>query len=46
MFDLSRDWYGGRLEVDWSPLTAAEAEAIFTKHGLIGDFWALSSPNG
>jgi hypothetical protein len=46
MFDLSQDWYGGRLEVDWSPPTAAEAEAIFTKHGLTGDFWALSSPSG
>lgn len=42
MFDLSRDWYAGRLEVDWSPPTAAEAEAMFNRHGLTGDFWALA----
>jgi hypothetical protein len=46
MFDLSRDWYGGRLEVDWSPPTAAEAEAMFTKHGLTSDFWSLSYTAG
>lgn len=46
MFDLSRDWYGGRLEVEWSPPTPAEAEAMFARHGLTGDFWALTSPAG
>ena len=46
MFDLSRDWYRGRLEVDWSPPTAAEAEAMFAKHGLTGDFWALTPHGG
>ncbi len=38
MFELSRDWYAGRLEdVDWSPYTASEAEQIFRSHGLTGD---------
>ncbi len=41
MFDLSRDWYSGRLDVEWSPPTPAEAEAMFVKHGLTGDFWSL-----
>jgi hypothetical protein len=46
MFDLSGDWYGGRLDVDWSPPTPADAEAMFAKHGLTGDFWSLSPASG
>ena len=46
MFDLSRDWYAGRLEVDWSPPTAAEAESMFNRHGLTGDFWSLTPRPG
>jgi hypothetical protein len=41
MFDLSTDWYAGRMELDWSPSTAEEAAAIFRRHGLTGDFWSL-----
>lgn len=42
MFDLSVDWYSGRMSEDWQPPTAAEAEAIFGSHGLVGDFWSVS----
>jgi hypothetical protein len=42
MFDLSKDWYRGRLDEDWDPPTAEKAEAIFASHGLTGDFWRLS----
>jgi hypothetical protein len=42
MFDLSRDWYAGRMSVDWEPPSAAAAEAMFARHGLTGPFWSLS----
>lgn len=42
MFDLSKDWYAGRMEEDWQPPTAAEAETLFARHGLTGPFWRLS----
>ena len=41
MFDLSTDWYRGRLDEDWDPPTAEKTEAIFASHGLTGDFWRL-----
>ena len=41
MYELSQDWYAGRMEVDWEPPTAREAEAIFRRHGLTGEFWGL-----
>lgn len=42
MFDLSKDWYRGRMDEDWEPPTPSGAEAIFASHGLTGDFWSLS----
>jgi hypothetical protein len=40
-WQLSRRWYGSRLDVDFHRPTAVEAEAIFTSVGLVGDFWVL-----
>lgn len=42
MYNLSRDWYRGRMDESWEPPTAEETEAIFAKHGLTGPFWKLS----
>ena len=42
MYDLSREWYRTRMNEDWQPPTAAEAEAMFAEHGLTGDFWRLT----
>jgi hypothetical protein len=42
MYDLSGDWYAGRMDEDWEPPSAAEAEAIFGRHGLTGEFWRLA----
>jgi hypothetical protein len=39
MFDLSVDWYRTRLDEDWQPATAIQAEAIVQRHGLSGPFW-------
>ena len=41
-FDLSRDWYRGRLDIGWVPPTPAEAEATFARAGLEGAFWSLT----
>ena len=41
-FEMSMDWYSGRMDEDWDPPTPDTAEAIFAKHGLTGDFWKLS----
>jgi hypothetical protein len=41
LFNLGADWYATRLEVDWNPASAEEATLLFTKHGLVGEFWSL-----
>jgi hypothetical protein len=41
LYHLGADWYGTRLEVDWNPASAEEATVLFTKHGLVGEFWSL-----
>lgn len=43
IYELSRDWYAGRMDEDWRPPGADQAEAMFRRHGLTGEFWTLSS---
>jgi hypothetical protein len=43
MFELSMDWYEGRMDVDWQPFTPEQAESLFAKHGLTGRFWSLTA---
>ena len=38
---LAQLWYGDRLQPDWRPKTAVEAEAVFAEVGLTGEFWRL-----
>ena len=40
-WDLSRAWYGNRLEPDFRRPTIDEARAIFAGVGLTGEFWRL-----
>jgi hypothetical protein len=40
-WDLSRRWYGTRLDPDFRRPTADQARAIFASVGLTGPFWAL-----
>lgn len=42
MYDLSVDWYDGRMAEEWAPPDATAAEAIFSAHGLTGSFWRLT----
>ena len=41
LYDLGREWYATRMDLDWQPATTAEAEAMFAAHGLVGEFWSL-----
>jgi len=41
LWDLSKQWYGTRLEPDFRRPTADEARAIFASVGLTGAFWQL-----
>ena len=41
LYELGRDWYATRMDLDWQPATAAEAMAMFAAHGLTGEFWSL-----
>jgi predicted metal-dependent hydrolase len=38
---LAQQWYGDRLRPDWRAKTVAEAEAVFARVGLTGEFWKL-----
>lgn len=41
VWDLARAWYGRHLDPDWQKWTAAEAQEIFDRVGLGGDFWRV-----
>jgi hypothetical protein len=41
MWQLADAWYQDRADASWRRRTAEEAEAIFSKIGLTGDFWSL-----
>ena len=38
---LARAWYSDRMSPDWRRRTPAEAEALFARLGLSGEFWRL-----
>ena len=42
LYELGADWYATRLDIDWQPAAAPEAMALFSKHGLAGEFWMLA----
>lgn len=39
---LAQLWYGDRLNPQWQPKTASEAESVFQDVGLVGEFWKMS----
>ncbi|MDE2754306.1 MAG: hypothetical protein OXI83_17165 [Gemmatimonadota bacterium] len=39
--ELSRDWYGGRLEDAWRPYSATAKQGLLQDAGLRGAFWKL-----
>lgn len=40
MNELSRAWWGTRLDAGWRPRPAAESQAILDRIGLVGEFWS------
>lgn len=38
---LATAWFEGRDRPEWRKRTPEEAEAVFAKAGLTGDFWGL-----
>ncbi|MEM9487661.1 MAG: organomercurial lyase [Myxococcota bacterium] len=41
LWEFARDWYGAYLDSPWRKRTAAEARALFDRHGLRSAFWQL-----
>jgi hypothetical protein len=39
---LANEWYGDRLSPNWCAKTTEEAQAAFTRIGLVGQFWKLA----
>ncbi len=39
--EMSRSWYGGRLEDQWRPYSAAAKQGLLRDAGLSGEFWEL-----
>ncbi len=39
--DLSRGWYGGRLDDEWRPSSVAAKQEFLREAGLSGAFWEL-----
>ena len=40
-WELAKAWYADTMNADWHWRTAAEAETIFGRLGLTGEFWRL-----
>lgn len=41
IWELSKLWYGGRLDPGYRGRSAAEVEAIFRRVGLTSPFWSV-----
>lgn len=41
-WELAGRWYGDRLNANWRPFNAQQAQSIFAEMGLRGEFWSLS----
>lgn len=42
VLEFAKDWYGRHLDRDWTKWSAAEAAALFERHGLAGDTWRIA----
>ena len=42
MNELSREWWGTRLDAGWRPRAPEESQAILDRLGLVGDFWSYT----
>ena len=42
MWVVAEEWFSRRLAPDWRRHTSEEAQSLFARAGLVGDFWRLS----
>jgi hypothetical protein len=43
VLEFAKDWYGRHLDRDWTKWSAAEAAALFERHGLTGITWQITT---
>jgi len=43
---FAREWYGSHARPDWRKWTVPEAQEIFRRAGLVGEFWDLGKLSG
>ena len=41
MWRLAKEFYQGKLKLDWSPKSKSEKQELFTELGLPAEFWKL-----
>jgi Alkylmercury lyase len=41
LWAFASDWYGAYVDSPWRKRTPDEVRALFTRHGLVGQFWAI-----
>lgn len=41
LWAFAQNWYGSYLEERWHKRSRGEALALFSRHGLTSDFWAI-----
>lgn len=44
MWIVAKAWYERRAAPDWRRFTLEEAQGLFERAGLTGDFWRLQPP--
>ncbi len=42
VYELGRDWYATRINLDFQPATPDQAQATFARHDPVGGFWSLA----
>jgi hypothetical protein len=42
VWTLAGPWYGDRLDLGWTPRTAAAMQQLISAAGLTGDFWRVT----
>jgi hypothetical protein len=42
MNELSREWWGTRLDPGWRPRAPEQSQAILDRLGLVGEFWSYT----
>ena len=41
LWSFAKDWYGSSLKAPWRKRSLEATRALFARHGLVSDFWAI-----